>query len=467
MTPKTPIQTILGEPVRRAPAGVLFLCTGRRGDLLRNCIGSLKETNPALPVHLLADQPYDVPFQWVRSWIDKASRRIKTQLYQYTPYDVTLFADDDTVFAKPIEVREMLGDSDIAMALDVLPDLESASRMVEWPNHVSPREIEETISMCGKKNPFYNSGVMVWRNDSPAVRELFDRWWRECHQDNRAVAHQETGAGAVPPVRTAVRRTAARRVPQAQAAVLPVQAVVPARAAAPRAAAPVRVVVRVLGVALAPAAPDPAVVPVPVAAPVQEAAPARAVVPVVALAQAMAPLLAAALAREAARVQGVVAVLVRGVSPSRRANPNREASRPVPARIPAEASPIHLRQAAPHVRVRPGESTQEPQLNIHKRPLLVSKPKSPRVTVSSAVKERPKSKRPNQHGQKRPSFGSYSAIATGVERRVVPSCRVVVTAPTTLRSAFSRVRCCTRFATKASSVSSKLASLGDHRWPSQ
>jgi len=140
----------------RAATGVLLLCTGKRGDLVRNCIRSLRESNPALPFHLLADRPYDLPFQWVKSWTGKASRRIKTQLHKYTPYDVTLFADDDTVFAKPIDLRAMLGESDMAFALDVLPTLEQANCMVKWPHHVSIRRMANHIRLlttldCGRR----------------------------------------------------------------------------------------------------------------------------------------------------------------------------------------------------------------------------------------------------------------------------------------------------------------------------
>lgn len=169
----------LASATARAATGVLLLCTGQRGDLLRNCIGSLRNTNPELRFHLLTDRPYDVPFQWVKSWTGKASRRIKTQLHKYTPFDVTLFADDDTVFAKPVALLELLGEADMAFASDVLPTLEQASCMVKWPHHVSTREVEETIACCGKDHPFFNTGVMLWRNDSPTVHGFFDRWWQE------------------------------------------------------------------------------------------------------------------------------------------------------------------------------------------------------------------------------------------------------------------------------------------------
>lgn len=160
-------------------AGVLLLSTGKRGDSLRNCLGSLSRTNPSLPFHLLTDRPYDVPFQWVKSWTGKASRRIKTQLHKYTPFDLTLFADDDTVFAKPVDLLELLGEADMAFALDVLSTLEQASCMVKWPHHVSAREVEETIACCGRDQAFYNTGVMLWRNHSPAVHDFFDRWRQE------------------------------------------------------------------------------------------------------------------------------------------------------------------------------------------------------------------------------------------------------------------------------------------------
>lgn len=71
---------VVQAQAQNAPAGILALCTGHRGELLRNCLRSLKTTNPALPFHLLADRPYDAPFQWVKSWTRYASRRIKTRL---------------------------------------------------------------------------------------------------------------------------------------------------------------------------------------------------------------------------------------------------------------------------------------------------------------------------------------------------------------------------------------------------
>jgi len=159
-------------------AGILYLCTGKHGHLLRNSLASLKATNPNIPIFILADRPYDLTFQWVESWTGMASRQIKTQLGQYTPFELTLFVDYDTYFAKPIDLTEMLGEADMALALDSFPNLEEAMASRWWTQDAFRKEAREITSIYGRNQPFFNTGVMLWRNNF-RTRQFFQCWHNE------------------------------------------------------------------------------------------------------------------------------------------------------------------------------------------------------------------------------------------------------------------------------------------------
>ena len=187
----------------RGPArGILYLNTGsgpRRAELLRNSLRSLAATNPLIPFHVLTDVPTDFPFTWVDSLPGQRSREIKTALHRFTPFDLTLFLDDDTVLARPIELEGMIGDAELAMSRDLFGTLGEAAALSRLPGeYVTAREVEETMAQCGPDFPMFNSGVLLFR-ERKKVRAFFERWhgeWakhRACDQFALARALHATG----------------------------------------------------------------------------------------------------------------------------------------------------------------------------------------------------------------------------------------------------------------------------------
>jgi hypothetical protein len=171
---------IAGNDAKRlAHQGAMFLCLGARGDFFRNCVASFRATNPHIALSLIADRPYSIPFQWVDSRLGFMSRRIKTQLYKYSPFNVTLYVGNDTVCTKPLNLDEMLGDADFAVALDGSPQMQKQGTfLIGKLRHASQAEVNETIAICGQEVSLYDTAVMVWRDNS-ATRRFFDCWQLE------------------------------------------------------------------------------------------------------------------------------------------------------------------------------------------------------------------------------------------------------------------------------------------------
>lgn len=173
-------------PNKSGSEGVVYLCTGSYSDMLTNSINSLIGKNPQLPFHVLSDRPLSVDFTWIASLTGKASRQIKTNLHKYSPFDITLFCDSDTVFGEKVDLDELLEGSDLAMAFDADPQVGRGARVfLKYQDFTSEAEVEETLSLCGEDYPFYNSGVMIWRK-SEKTREFFERWHMEWLKYRRA-----------------------------------------------------------------------------------------------------------------------------------------------------------------------------------------------------------------------------------------------------------------------------------------
>lgn len=161
----------------KAPVGVLILTVGKSGEWARNCLGSLRRTNPELPFALVADRPCDFPFHWINSQANQPTEGIKPQLHQYSSYGLTLLVEACAVFAKRVNPGQVLGEADIAFAFDSRGNLAGARRW--FKDRDGPQELEETISTCGAQQPLYGTKIILWRNHSAAARNFFDRWHEE------------------------------------------------------------------------------------------------------------------------------------------------------------------------------------------------------------------------------------------------------------------------------------------------
>ena len=154
--------------------------------MLKNSLRSLEETNEDLDFHVLSDRPLTVPYTWIPSLTGKASRLVKTCLFEFTPFELTLFVDTDTVFGETINIEGLLGDADLAMGLDADPKLiDGAKAFLKHADFTSKDEVEETLDLCGPSFPFFNSGVIVWRQ-TEKVRAFFKRWHSEWLKYKRA-----------------------------------------------------------------------------------------------------------------------------------------------------------------------------------------------------------------------------------------------------------------------------------------
>jgi len=160
--------------------GILVISIGfDRRQWLWNCITSIKRHAPDVGLHVVSDVPVDVPFTWVASRTDHASRYYKTQAYRLSPFEgVTLFVDDDTVLHRRLPAfDEILGDAELAMALEKNSTI---GLECQTPNNGWALDAERaaTIRECNASTPYYNSGIMFWKKTA-RVAEAFDCWHRE------------------------------------------------------------------------------------------------------------------------------------------------------------------------------------------------------------------------------------------------------------------------------------------------
>lgn len=163
--------TIVSTPTG-ASRGVLYVATGP--SHIRAAIKSalsVQRTNPGLPIHLFADlerQCLDARLrpQPFTSWanISEPHARSKVDYISQTPFDHTLYLDNDT------RVLTDLGD-----AFDLLQHFDVAL------SHANKREVplkEAKLRMpVPHAFPEYNTGIIFFRRN-PATAAALERWKR-------------------------------------------------------------------------------------------------------------------------------------------------------------------------------------------------------------------------------------------------------------------------------------------------
>lgn len=165
--------------------GYLYICAGME-KMLANSIASLLRVDPSARIHVIGWDMYGYE-----------CRDIKTQITIASPFETTLYVDCDTVFAKRPDVDALLAGHDFAAALDPYPSL-LACQTVDWGKHVSEKEQQETLELCGKDWQFLNGGVVAFRK-TPATDFLGRVWhqfwmkYRQCDQFALARALKLTG----------------------------------------------------------------------------------------------------------------------------------------------------------------------------------------------------------------------------------------------------------------------------------
>lgn len=129
------------------------------------------------------------------------SRRLKTNLYSLSPFESSLYLDNDILALGSIdELWAHLRCCDVALCLDRHPTVGAALRWAGLERRGSPQEWQATATL-DPQTPHYNSGVVLWTRSEPA-RRLFASWRHEWERfrliDQLALARAVQAAGVNP-----------------------------------------------------------------------------------------------------------------------------------------------------------------------------------------------------------------------------------------------------------------------------
>lgn len=136
-----------------------------------------------------------------------ASRVYKTQLHRFSPFEETLFLDNDAVVTRRLdELWRLIGDAPFAAALGSCRTVGEAMPLYLRDRLIRPEEAEATRAVCAPDAPCFNAGVMLWRR-GPESDRLFDAWheeWRRFRGRDqaalyRALARTQTRVAVLPP----------------------------------------------------------------------------------------------------------------------------------------------------------------------------------------------------------------------------------------------------------------------------
>ncbi len=167
-------------------AGVLYLSVGKScAQLTVQSISFLRQTGYVGPVRVVSDEHLpdadDLGFEIIMvpavecTW---ESRHYKTQLNRFA-FARTLYLDADTLPIASLDaVWDELRWADICLGHDIQADVGSFLNVSRGKEHLSRHELIYMGGLPLRNFPYYNSGVMLWRQ-CPAVDRLFRVWHRE------------------------------------------------------------------------------------------------------------------------------------------------------------------------------------------------------------------------------------------------------------------------------------------------
>ena len=171
--------------------GVVYLATGNdlQHQLLAISRRALATLHPDLDQVVLSDRPAapldllqpdaHIDYWRVEGNVGYASRTVKTRLAEVRRFERTLFLDNDVVAARPIDsIWRYVDRFDLAVALDIQPRLTDALATGVSDGLISQEEADFTLQRCGSEMPFFNTGVLLWRQ-CQAVDDFFQAWHEE------------------------------------------------------------------------------------------------------------------------------------------------------------------------------------------------------------------------------------------------------------------------------------------------
>jgi len=168
--------------------------------LCQASIRQLQRVYPEAAIHLVSDvrDPLrDVAIEMERdmlpgfthSMVPRAegyeTREVKTTVYNWSPYESTLFMDVDTFVNRNLDdLFLLIKDSDLAMVLEPHQSISAGIDDGFRYGYISQAEAEATLAVCGESFPYFNSGVMFFRRNQ-RVADFFRNWnqeWRRFRQ---------------------------------------------------------------------------------------------------------------------------------------------------------------------------------------------------------------------------------------------------------------------------------------------
>lgn len=156
--------------------GVLYVAYGEKArQQAARSIASLRRFAPGLLVSVVGDRPLAGTELIERPDADAGARHWKTQMYELSPYDETLFLDADTeLLASPDAAFQVLQHVDLVLVQDYHRNFADN----HWP-HLNPEEVSATIREIGSAHHMYfNSGVICFRRND-RVAAMMAAWHAE------------------------------------------------------------------------------------------------------------------------------------------------------------------------------------------------------------------------------------------------------------------------------------------------
>lgn len=158
-------------------SGVVYIAFGKLAiQACRTSLQSLRKIHPqGLKVATISEQPIegaDIHIQQQEK--DIGAREFKTYLYQYTPFEWTLYLDADTVVVGPLGAGFYALEKGwhMAAALDYRPT-------VSQIDHIPAEDVQATMQTLGTGDyPHLNTGMLFFRK-CWEVNKFYDAWYQE------------------------------------------------------------------------------------------------------------------------------------------------------------------------------------------------------------------------------------------------------------------------------------------------
>ena len=157
-------------------AGICYVAYGEKA--VQSCevsLKSAKKIHPGIQVAVISDHKIpgaDVSI--LQDEMDVGAREYKTQVYQYSPFEYTLYLDADTIVVGHLQAgfAALEAGWDVAAALDY-------RQTIGRIDHLPQNDIDACVSMIGTgEYPHLNTGMLFFRK-CPEVKALYSLWHRE------------------------------------------------------------------------------------------------------------------------------------------------------------------------------------------------------------------------------------------------------------------------------------------------